>query len=84
MSQPLTIDLSNVTNWLNGRKTYVTLAVGALVIVANHFGVLPPDYVPAGLNPQNWLNDLFTLALGATFRSALKKGESSASPPAQS
>jgi len=55
---------------LSGWKTYIALALGAIVIAANHYGFLPPDYAP-NLDPNNWANDEYKLLLGATGRSAL-------------
>ena len=69
------LDPGAMAKAIDGNKTYITLAVGALVIAANHFGLLPPEYVPQGLDPNNWLRDEFVLLLGATGRSALKKTE---------
>lgn len=77
MVQQVTIplDTSAIAKAVDGNKTYLLLLSGAAVIVANHFGLLPPQYVPAGLDPNNWLVELFALAGGATGRSALKKLE---------
>lgn len=74
------LNVESATKWLDGRKTYVSLGVAAAIIALNHFGLIPAQYVPQGLDPGHWLNDEFTLLLGATFRSALKKGEN---PPDQ-
>lgn len=76
----ISLDSKSLTDALNGNKTYLTLAAGALVIVANHFGLLPPEYVPAGLDPNQWVMQLWALALGATGRSALKKLEGDIAP----
>lgn len=66
------------TDWLSslsaafaGKKTYLVLAAGAVEIIANHFGLLPPNLVPANLDATHWATDLFNLALVATGRSAL-------------
>jgi hypothetical protein len=69
------LDPNTIKAAIDGNKTYLTLAMGALVIAANHFGILPADYVPQGLDPNNWLRDEFVLLLGATGRSAMKKLE---------
>jgi hypothetical protein len=68
----------SLTQAVDGNKTYIALATGAAIIALNHFGLIPHDYVPAGLDPSNWINDEFKLLLGATGRSALKKLESDA------
>lgn len=70
-AKPMTIDLSSITSLFNGNKTYIALAVGAVVVIANHFGISIPG--SPNLDPANWTNDLFTLVLGGTFRSALGK-----------
>lgn len=62
--------MSQFMNMLDGKKTYLALLLGAIVIVANHFGIHAPGTT---LDPNNWLNDLFTLALVATGRSAITK-----------
>ncbi len=69
-----TPSLSGLSASLAGSKTYITLAAGALVIIANHFGFLPPNLTPANLNANTWITDLFTLALVATGRSAWATG----------
>ena len=69
-----TINVPSIANLLlslSGSKTYITLGLGAAVVVGNHFGLLPPNLVPANINSANWVTDLFTLALGGTARSAL-------------
>jgi hypothetical protein len=72
MSRQITLPDFSLSS-LSGYKTYIALAVGAIVIAANHFGFLPPDYAPAGLDPNNWVNDEYKLILGAFARSALAK-----------
>ena len=62
-------DVSGVLASLSGKKTYLTLVCGALVIVANHFDLVPVGYV--NLDPNDWINELYQLAVGATFRSAV-------------
>lgn len=59
--------------WLDGNKTYIALAVGALVIAANHFGFLPETLRPQNLDPSNWVNDEYKLIIAAVFRSAITK-----------
>jgi len=73
----MTIDLSGIQAALAGKKTYISVALGAAVIAANHFGMLPPNMVPAGLDPANWVSQEYQLLLAATFRAAL----SPATPP---
>jgi hypothetical protein len=61
---------------IDGYKTYLALAFGALIIAANHFGLLPDDMGKAlNFDPNNWINDEYKLLLGATGRSALTKIE---------
>lgn len=62
---------SNPLKAVDGYKTYIVLACGVLTLVLNHFGWLPAGTIPN--NPTNWLNDIFTLMLVGTGRSALKK-----------
>lgn len=67
----VTLNLSNPLQALDGYKTYSVLGLGAAAIVLNHFGFLPEGML--NNNPANWTSDLFSLLLGATFRSALNK-----------
>lgn len=53
---------------LSGKKTYITMAFGMVVVAANHFGLLPLD---TGLLPGDWLSDEYKLLSGVVFRSAL-------------
>lgn len=76
----INLDPASISKTIDGNKTYISLGVAAAIIALNHFGLIPAQYVPQGLDPGHWLNDEFTLLLGATFRSALKKGEN---PPDQ-
>jgi len=76
------IDTNNMSSSLDGYKTYVTLAVGIVVILANHFHLLPDSLAGAvNLDDKNWLQNIFTLVLGMTGRSALKKMETAPSAP---
>lgn len=59
-----------VFSLINGKKTYITLGLGAATVIANHLGVPIPG---VHLDDSNWLSDLFTLAAGATARHALAK-----------
>lgn len=61
----------NPLNAIDGYKTYIVLAAGAIVLALNHFGFLPHGMIPN--DPANWINDEYTLLLGGTFRSALAK-----------
>jgi hypothetical protein len=69
----INLDPSSIAKSLDGSKTYIALALGAIVIAANHFGFLPPEMTPQGLDPTNWVQDEYKLLLGATGRSALTK-----------
>lgn len=53
---------------LKGKKTYLAMALGALAIIANHFGLPIPGTT---MDPANWLSDLFTMAAGATMRAGI-------------
>lgn len=66
-------DLSGVRNFLVGKKVYITVLVGMAVVAANHYGLLPPEYVPAGLNPADWVQDEFKLALGAFYNATQQR-----------
>lgn len=75
MSTTVTLpDLSGIVAYLAGKKTYITLAVGMIVVAANHFGVLPPEYVPNGLDPNNWVQQEWTLVLGAFANATQQRG----------
>lgn len=71
----INLDPTAITKAVNGNKTYLSLAAGALVIVANHYGLLPANMVPQNLNPGNWISDLYTVVVVGFFRSAMKKLE---------
>lgn len=65
------ITIPNPLGALNGYKTYLLLAAAAIAIIANHFS---PGSIPGmTLDPANWVNDLWKVALGGGFRSALGK-----------
>mgnify|MGYP003406298763 FL=1 len=54
--------------FLQGKKTYVAVAVAALAIIANHFfGPLPG----IGLDPDQWLTQLGALVFPTTIRAAM-------------
>lgn len=69
-------NMTALTTLLNGNKTYLACALGALVIIANHFGV---QITGVTLDPNNWLNDLWNVVLIAAARSAAKKIETTPS-----
>ena len=55
---------------MQGKKTYVLLAIGALTILANKFlGIEIPG---VDINPDNWMQDLFALGVGGTIRNGIK------------
>ncbi len=56
----------------DGYKMYIGLGIGAAAILFNHF-VTPIAGVD--LDSNNWLEDLYGLAVLASGRSALKKVE---------
>ena len=59
---------SPMLSFLDGKKTYLSLAIGTLAILVNHF-VAP---IPAlHLNPDDWLTQLGALIPLATIRSAI-------------
>lgn len=62
--------MNNILTLLNGNKTYIACALGALVVIANHFGI---QVVGVQLDPTNWINELWQLALVASGRSAIAK-----------
>jgi len=75
------IDTDNMSSTFDGYKTYITLIIGIVTVVVNHFY---PDTMKAmglTLDPNNWLQQVFTLLLGMTGRSALKKVETAPSAP---
>lgn len=55
---------------VDGKKTYITLAVGAASVLANHFGYEIPG---TNLDPANWISDLFLLGGAAFGRHAIAK-----------
>lgn len=69
----VSINLSGLTGFLNGQKTYVTLGVAAVVIFLNHIGWWPQSQFPLTLDPNNWISDEWTIVLAAAFRSAVGK-----------
>jgi hypothetical protein len=76
------IDTNKITSSLDGYKTYITLAVGMVVIIADHFQLLPQTmHDSLKLDDAHWLQNLFTLLLGMTARSAVKKVETAPSAP---
>lgn len=76
------IDTNNITSWADGYKTYITLALGIVVIIANHLNLLPDGMAQSlNLDDSHWLQNIFTLVLGITARSAVKKVETAPSAP---
>lgn len=64
--------MNEAIDFLKGKKTYITLAFGAVVVVANHFfGPLPG----VSLDPDGWTTQLYTLLLGSFTRAAIAKGQ---------
>ncbi len=70
------VNPASVQKFLAGKKSYIALAVGMIVVATNHFGVLPAEYVPQGLDPNNWVNDEYKLLIGAFFRAGIAKAGS--------
>lgn len=71
-----TPSIGGLVSFIDGKKTYIGCAVAAAMIVANHFGWLPPQYAPKNLDPANWITDLTTLYFIMAGRSALAKNGS--------
>lgn len=65
-------DVSGVVTWLSGKKTYIALAIGMGAVALNHFHLLPAQYAIPN-DPNNWLNDEFTLLVTAFMRSGIAK-----------
>jgi hypothetical protein len=57
---------------LKGKKTYVGLALGAVVVVANAVGIPLPDWLH--VNQQDALKDLYQMALAACVRHGISTG----------
>jgi hypothetical protein len=74
------VNPASVQKFLAGKKTYIGLAIGMAVVAANHFGVLPKEYVPAGLDPSNWVADEYRLLIDAFARAGLAKAGSDNAP----
>lgn len=70
---PKPTSFSGIQQLLDGKKTYITLAIAAVVIALNHFGFWPQSIFPLQLDPANWISDEWTMVLGAGFRSAVGK-----------
>ena len=61
--------MNNIWTALEGKRTYISLGVGALVIIVNHFfGPIPN----INLDPNQWLAQLAALVPLATIRAAIK------------
>lgn len=84
MTTTLTIpDTKSIAQAVDGNKTYFFLLFAAAIIVGNHFGLIPPQYVPASVQGGDWITQLYALAIGGAGRSALKKLEADTMTPAQ-
>ena len=67
------MDLSAIKDAVNGKKTYIGLAIGAVAIALNHFGWWPNTIAPLNLDPNNWLAQEWTILVTAFGRDALAK-----------
>ena len=63
---------------IDGKKTYVMFVIGGVAIFLNHLGWWPNNIIPLHMDPSNWVNDEYTLIIGATFRSAFAKNGAAA------
>lgn len=70
--------VSKINEALAGRKAYITLVIGMVVIAVNHFQLLPESLVPDGLDPKNWLMDEYKLVVATFFRAGIAKAGSNA------
>jgi hypothetical protein len=61
-------NMKKVLNYLNGKKTHLTLLMAALIVVAGHYGMLSPE-------EYSLLIKLDALLIGGAVRDALKKLE---------
>lgn len=71
----VSINLSGLSSFFDGNKTYVAVAIAAVAVALNHFGFWPQNMIPLQLDPAQWVSDEWTLFLIATGRSAVKKLE---------
>lgn len=53
-------------NWLKGKKTYIGLAAGGVVVVLQHLGVPMPNGIK--VDDSAYISDLWTLAIAAAGR----------------
>ena len=60
-----------ITQVLRGRKTYGLLAFGAAAVLLNKFTGLTIPGVE--IDPQNWIESLFALGVGASVRAGITK-----------
>ena len=61
--------MNQIWEFLKGKKTYIGLAVGGLVVIAHKLGVpLPPGIQ---LDEQSYLQNLWGLAIAAAGRHGL-------------
>ena len=56
---------------LSGKKTYGLLAFGAAAVLLNKFTGLNIPGVE--IDPQNWIESLFALGVGASVRAGITK-----------
>lgn len=71
----VSINLAGLSTFLDGNKTYLACAVGAVAVALNHFGFWPQSMLPLQIDPAQWISDEWTIFLVATGRSAAKKLE---------
>jgi len=71
----VSINLSGLSAFLDGNKTYLGCAIGAITVALNHFGLWPQSLIPLQIDPGQWVSDEWTIFLVATGRSAVKKLE---------
>ncbi len=58
--------MKDLWNYLKGKKTYVGLALAAIVLVANKFGVPLPEGLH--VNPDQIDRDLYQVVIAAAMR----------------
>jgi len=67
------MNLTTLKAAVDGKKTYIGLAIGMITIALNHFGWWPNSLVPLTLDPNEWLNQEWTLVMVAFGRDAVAK-----------
>lgn len=74
------IDTDKITSTFDGNKTYIVLGLGIVIVLADHI-LSKLGYsdglksVGVNLDDTKWLENIFTLVVGMTARSAVKKAE---------